>query len=52
MSAPERDRARIGLETERDARRQETFMVAKMLAGHGALRPECAIELRATPRPA
>lgn len=41
----------VGLETERDARRQETFMIAKMLAGHGTLRPECAIEFRATARP-
>lgn len=41
----------IGMETERDVRRQEDFMVAKMLAGHGTLRPECAIEFRATPRP-
>jgi hypothetical protein len=42
----------IGMETERDVRRQEDFMVAKMLAGHGTLRPECAIEFRASARPA
>lgn len=36
--------ADIAFETERDVRRQEDFMVAKMLVGHGTLRPECAIE--------
>ena len=35
----------IGFETERDTRRLEDFLVAKMLVGHGTLRPECAIEL-------
>ena len=34
----------ISFETERDARRGEDFMVAKMLVGHGTLRPECAVE--------
>lgn len=36
--------ADISLETTRDVRRQEDFMVARMLAGHGTLRPECAVE--------
>lgn len=36
----------ITLETERDVRRQEDFMVSKMLAGHGTLRPECAVEFK------
>lgn len=34
----------IGFETTRDTRRLEDFMVAKMLVGHGTLRPECAYE--------
>ena len=34
----------VKLETERDARRQEDFMVASMLAGHGTLRPETGVE--------
>jgi hypothetical protein len=34
----------VGMETERDVRRQEDFMVAKMSVGHGTLRPECAVE--------
>jgi len=34
------------LETDRDVRRQENFMVASMLAGHGTLRPECAVEFK------
>lgn len=38
----------IAFETERDVRRLEDFLVAKMLCGHGKLRPECAIEF-ATP---
>lgn len=33
----------ISLETTRDTRRLEDFMVASMLAGHGTLRPECAV---------
>ena len=36
----------ITLETTRDVRRQENFMVASMLAGHGSLRPECAVEFK------
>ena len=35
----------IGFESERDTRRLEDFLVAKMLTGTGTLRPECAIEL-------
>lgn len=34
----------IGLESTRDTRRLEDFMVAKLLVGHGTLRPECALE--------
>lgn len=36
----------LGMETERDVRRQEDFMVAKMAAGSGTLRPECAVEFK------
>lgn len=36
----------IAFETERDVRRLEDFMVAKMLVGHGTLRPECAGEFK------
>lgn len=36
----------ITLEAQRDVRRQENFMVASMLAGHGTLRPECAVEFK------
>ena len=36
----------VNLETTRDTRRLEDFMVAKMLVGHGTLRPECAIEIK------
>lgn len=36
----------ITFEVERDSRRLEWFMVANMLAGHGTLRPECAVEFR------
>lgn len=36
----------LAMETERDARRQEDFMVAKMAVGHGTLRPECAVEFK------
>ncbi len=36
----------IGFENERDTRRLEDFMVAKMLVGHGTLRPECALEFK------
>lgn len=34
----------ISLEQTRDVRRLEDFMVASMLAGHGTLRPETAVE--------
>lgn len=34
----------ISIEQTRDVRRQEDFMVASMLAGHGTLRPETAVE--------
>lgn len=34
----------VTLETTRDVRRQENFMVASMLSGFGTLRPECAYE--------
>lgn len=36
----------VAMETERDVRRQEDFMVAKMAVGHGTLRPECAVEFK------
>ena len=36
----------IGFETERDVRRLEDFLLAKMLVGTGTLRPECAIEIK------
>lgn len=36
----------ISMETERDVRRQEDFMVAKMAVGSGTLRPECAVEFK------
>lgn len=36
----------ISMETERDVRRLEDFMVSKMFVGHGVLRPELAIELK------
>jgi len=36
----------INFESERDTRRLEDFLVAKMLVGHGTLRPECAIEVK------
>jgi hypothetical protein len=36
----------IGFETMRDTRRLEDFTVAKMLCGHGTLRPECAVEFK------
>lgn len=36
----------VNMETERDVRRQEDFMVAKMSVGHGTLRPECAVEFK------
>ena len=36
----------ISLETERDVRRLEDFMVSKMFVGHGVLRPEMAYVLK------
>lgn len=36
----------VSMETTRDVRRQEDFMIAKMAVGHGTLRPECAVEFR------
>jgi hypothetical protein len=36
----------IQFETERDTRRLEDFMVAKMLVGSDPLRPECAVEFK------
>jgi len=37
----------LGMESAYDIRRQGTLMVAKFACGHGVLRPECAVELRA-----
>ena len=36
----------VSLETERDVRRLEDFLVAKSFVGHGTMRPEMAIELK------
>lgn len=36
----------LAMETYRDVRRQEDFMVAKMACGTDTLRPECAIEFK------
>ena len=36
----------LAMETERDVRRQEDFMVAKLAVGHGVLRPELAVEFK------
>jgi hypothetical protein len=36
----------LQFETTRDTRRQEDFQVAKMLAGHGTLRAEAALEFK------
>lgn len=36
----------VALETERDARRQEDFMVSKMAVGSDPVRPECAVEFK------
>jgi len=36
----------ISLETERDVRRLEDFLVSKMFVGHGILRPEMALVLK------
>ena len=37
----------LGMESDYDIRRQGTLMVAKYAVGHGVLRPESAIEIRA-----
>ena len=37
----------MATEMEYDIRRQGTLAVSKMAVGHGVLRPECIIELRA-----
>jgi hypothetical protein len=37
----------ISMETERDVRRLEDFMVSKMFVGHGTMRPEMAVEFSA-----
>ena len=36
----------ISMETERDVRRLEDFMVSKMFCGHGTMRPEMAVEFK------
>ena len=36
----------VAMETERDVRRQEDFMVSKMAVGTDPLRPECATEFK------
>jgi hypothetical protein len=36
----------VAVESTRDVRRLEDFMVARMAVGHGILRPECAVEFR------
>ena len=36
----------ISMETERDVRRLEDFLVSKMFVGHGTLRPEMAVVLK------
>jgi hypothetical protein len=36
----------ISMENERDVRRLEDFMVAKMFVGHGTMRPEMAVEFK------
>lgn len=36
----------VSIETTRDVRRQENFMVATQASGHGTLRPECAVEFK------
>lgn len=36
----------VSLETTRDTRRLEDFMVASSLTGNGTLRPECAVEFK------
>lgn len=37
----------MGMESEYTVRRQSTLMVGKYAVGHGILRPECAVELKA-----
>jgi len=37
----------LGMESQYDIRRQGTLMVAKYAVGHGILRPEAAVEIRA-----
>jgi len=37
----------VEFESTRDVRRREDFMVASLLCGHGTLRPECAVEIKA-----
>lgn len=36
----------VSIETTRDVRRQENFMVATVASGHGTLRAECAVEFK------
>lgn len=36
----------VAIESTRDTRRLEDFMVARMAVGHGTLRPECAVEFK------
>lgn len=36
----------LAMETEYEARRQATFVVAKYAMGHGILRPACAVEIK------
>jgi hypothetical protein len=36
----------VAIETTRDTRRLEDFMVSRMAVGHGTLRPECAVEFK------
>lgn len=41
----------LTLQSQYDMRRQGTLMLARMALGHGTLRPECAIEVRASDAP-
>ena len=36
----------VAIESTRDTRRLEDFMVARMAVGHGTLRPECSVEFK------
>ena len=36
----------LGMESEWDARRRATLMLAEYAVGHGVLRPDCAVEIR------